>query len=137
MPMLRDLKETALYVDDLERAKHFYRTVLGLTPLVEEPRFCALDVAAKHVLLLFARGASLTETRLPGGVIPAHNGTGPLHAAFAVDTDELPAWEAHLQSHGVEILSRMSWPRGGRSIYFHDPDGHVLELLTPGVWATY
>ncbi|HWQ03343.1 MAG TPA: glyoxalase, partial [Candidatus Nitrosotenuis sp.] len=26
---------------------------------------------------------------------------------------------------------------GGRSIYFRDPDGHSLELVTPGVWPNY
>jgi catechol 2,3-dioxygenase-like lactoylglutathione lyase family enzyme len=137
MPTLVDLKETALYVDSLERAKTFYKDVLGLHALVEDERFCAFDVAGKHILLLFVRGASLRETALPGGIIPAHDGTGPLHVAFAVTSQELPQWEAQLEANGIEILSRVSWPRGGHSIYFRDPDGHLLELLTPGVWATY
>jgi catechol 2,3-dioxygenase-like lactoylglutathione lyase family enzyme len=137
MPRLDDLKETALYVDDLPRAKQFYERVFGLRTLVAEERFCAFDVVAKHVLLLFLRGGSLVETSLPGGTIPAHNGAGPLHVAFSVSREELPEWETHLRTQGVEILSRVSWPRGGHSIYFRDPDGHLLELLTPGVWATY
>jgi catechol 2,3-dioxygenase-like lactoylglutathione lyase family enzyme len=37
----------------------------------------------------------------------------------------------------VEIISRMSWPRGGESLYFRDPDNHVLELATPGIWPIY
>jgi len=110
---------------------------MGLRTLVEDARFCAFDVAAKHVLLLFVRGASLTDTHLPGGMIPPHDGAGPMHAAFSVDSQELPGWETHLRAHEIEILSRVSWPRGGQSIYFRDPDGHLLELLTPGVWATY
>ena len=136
-PKLTDLKETALYVDDLERAKRFYQRVMGLEILVEEDRFCALDVAGKHVLLLFLRGSSTTPTHLPGGTIPPHDGAGALHAAFAVDTAELSAWEEQLRAQGVDILSRVSWPRGGKSVYFHDPDGNLLELLTPGVWRTY
>lgn len=137
MPALSDLKETSLYVEDLNRAKSFYTSVLGLRVLVEDERFCALDVATMHILLLFLRGASLRETQLPGGIIPPHDGTGPLHVAFAVTSQELPVWETHLQANKVEILSHVSWPRGGRSIYFRDPDGHMLELLTPGVWPTY
>ena len=137
MPVLADVKETSLYVDDLERAMAFYKDVLGLCSLFEDQRMCALDVAGRHVLLLFRRGASLVESQLPGGTIPAHDGAGPIHAAFAIDRDELAEWDAHLQSHGVTIVSRVTWPRGGQSIYFHDPDDHVLELLTPGVWATY
>jgi catechol 2,3-dioxygenase-like lactoylglutathione lyase family enzyme len=138
MPRLTDLKETCLYVDDLQRAKEFYKQVLGLTSIFDDDqRFCALDVESKHVLLLFLRGATTEPAELPGGTIPPHNGVGPIHVGFAVDTAELPAWESHLNAHGVEILSKVSWPKGGRSIYFRDPDGHLLELLTPGVWATY
>jgi catechol 2,3-dioxygenase-like lactoylglutathione lyase family enzyme len=137
MPALNDLKETALYVDDMERAKSFYKDVMGLSPLLEDWRFCALDVAGRHILLLFLRGASLGETHLPGGVVPEHDGAGPLHVGFAVDAAELPQWQAHLAAHGVRVESEVAWPQGGRGIYFRDPDGHLLELLTPGVWKTY
>jgi catechol 2,3-dioxygenase-like lactoylglutathione lyase family enzyme len=134
---LRDLKETTLYVDDIARAMSFYCDVLGLPVLVNDARFCALDVNSNHLLLLFLRGASLQETRLSGGVIPPHDGSGPIHVGFAVEVSELPDWEAHLSRMEVPILSRFTWPRGGRSIYFRDPDGHLLEILTPGVWATF
>ena len=137
MPTLKDLKETALYVGDLERAITFYRHVLGLEALVVDTRFCALDVAGKHILLLFTRGSSLEATDLPGGTIPPHDGAGQIHVAFAIDTAEMESWESHLLANGIDILSRVSWQRGGRSIYFRDPDGHLLELLTPGVWSTY
>lgn len=134
---LRGVKETALYVDDLGRATRFYRDVLGLEALVEDVRLCALDVNGNHVLLLFLRGTSLTASTLPGGVIPPHDGQGPLHVGFAIDAGEWDAWEQRLSRSGVAIVSRVSWPLGGRSLYFRDPDGHLLELLTPGVWATY
>lgn len=137
MPRLTDVKETALYVDDMPRAVAFYRDVMGLSPLVQDERFCALDVSGRHVLLLFLRGSSLETAALPGGTIPPHDGSGPLHIGFSVDAGELEQWERHFDAHRVEILSDMDWPRGGRSLYFRDPDGHLLELLTPGVWTTY
>ena len=37
----------------------------------------------------------------------------------------------------IEIESRVTWPGGGTSLYFRDPEGHLLELLTPGVWQIY
>ena len=67
MPRLTDLRETALYVDDLDRAKRFYLDVLELTSLVDDERFCALDVGGRSVLLLFLRGSSIVDTVLPGG----------------------------------------------------------------------
>lgn len=137
MPAISGLKETALYVDDVDRAVRFYRDVLGLAILARDERFCALDVNGRHVLLLFLRGASNQTAALPGGTIPPHDGSGPIHAGFAVEAAELEAWESHLAEHGVQVLSHVDWPRGGRSLYFRDPDGHLLELLTPGVWATY
>ena len=74
---------------------------------------------------------------LPGGTIPPHDGHGPLHIAFAVSAEDLPTWERRLGQHGIAIEGRTRWSRGSESIYFRDPDGHLLELATPGLWATY
>ncbi|WGS24324.1 VOC family protein [Bradyrhizobium sp. ISRA464] len=137
MPKLSGVIETALYVDDLDRAGAFYADVLGLEPLTSDSRFLAFDVGGRNVLLLFRRGATLEAIHLPGGTIPPHDGSGPIHAAFAIAADELPAWEKRLGEHDVAIEARTDWPRGGKSIYFRDPDNHLLELVTPGVWAIY
>jgi catechol 2,3-dioxygenase-like lactoylglutathione lyase family enzyme len=86
---------------------------------------------------LFLRGCSLEPSHLPGGSVPPHDGHGPIHIAFSVGADTLADWEARLAEAGVAIESRVKWPRGGESIYFRDPDGHVLELATPGLWPGY
>jgi catechol 2,3-dioxygenase-like lactoylglutathione lyase family enzyme len=57
--------------------------------------------------------------------------------AFSIAADELSAWEERLAAAGVAIEGRTKWPRGGDSIYFRDPDGHLLELATPGLWVGY
>lgn len=56
MPKLDRVLETALYVDDLERAASFYEQVLDLPLLTSDSRFRAYDVGGNNVLLLFARG---------------------------------------------------------------------------------
>ncbi len=129
--------ETAVYVDDLERAAAFYEQVLDLKVLSRDSRFRAYDVGGINVLLLFLRGATLETVHLPGGTIPPHDGHGPLHVAFAVMAGDLPEWERRLGEHGIAIEGRTDWPRGGRSIYFRDPDDHLLELATPGLWTIY
>ena len=137
MPELKGILETALYVDDLPRARDFYETVLGLDPLFADRRLCAFDVAGRSVLLLFKRGASAVVTHLPGGTIPPHDGSGAQHVALAVSADDLGPWEERLKARNVAIEGRTDWPRGGKSIYFRDPDGHLLEFATPGLWKTY
>ena len=129
--------ETCLYVDDLDRAARFYEQVLGLKTLTSDSRFRAYDVGGQSVLLLFRRGATLETVRMPGGTIPPHDGSGPVHMAFAIAAAELPVWEKALDEHGIAIEGRTDWPRGGRSIYFRDPDNHLLELATPGIWKIY
>nr|WP_197998803.1 hypothetical protein [Gimesia aquarii] len=37
----------------------------------------------------------------------------------------------------IGIESRVNWPRGGESIYFRNPDNHVVELATPGIWPIF
>src|SRR5205823_8173297 len=117
MPKLDRVLETALYVNDLERAARFYADVLRLRPLFADDRLRAFAVGGVSVLLLFRRGASLQVTTMPGGTIPPHDGSGPLHVAFGVG-DELAAWEARLAARNIPIEGRTEWPRGGHSIYF-------------------
>jgi catechol-2,3-dioxygenase len=137
MPSLTRVLETALYVDDLERAARFYEEILDLRPLTADARLRAYDVGGASVLLLFRRGSTLDTVHLPGGVIPPHDGSGPVHVAFAVSTEDLAIWEQRLRDQAVAVEGRTDWPRGGKSLYFRDPDGHLLELATRGIWQTY
>jgi catechol 2,3-dioxygenase-like lactoylglutathione lyase family enzyme len=133
----RAILETVLYVADLDRAERFYRDVVGLEPLHGDPRMRALDVNGQGVLLLFVHGQTTEPVRTPFGTIPPHDSTGPAHLAFAIDADDVPAWRERLSEHDVEIESEVNWPKGGQSLYFRDPDGHCLELATPGLWPGY
>ena len=129
--------ETALYVDDMERAVAFYRDVLGMRPLGVGARLTPMDAGAGTVLLLFRRGATAAGLEFPGGRIPPHDGAGPLHVAFAIGAGDVETWETRLQGLGITVESRVQWERGGRSLYLRDPDGHSVELVTPGTWETY
>jgi len=134
--MLRPTRiaETALYVDDMERAVKFYTALLSSRVLRRDERLCALEIADEQVLLLFRRGASLQPTDLGFGVVPAHDGSGPLHVCFGMEADALPQWEEKLKQVQVPIESRVVWPGGATSLYFRDPDGNAIELATAGLW---
>ena len=138
MPTLNGIIETALYVDDTDRASKFYEDILGLRRIAnEEDRLRVYSVADRDVLLLFKRGATAHPIRIPTGLIPPHDGSGQNHFALAISANELAAWEKHLAAHSIEIESRVHWPLGGTSIYFRDPDGNLVELATPGMWSIY
>jgi catechol 2,3-dioxygenase-like lactoylglutathione lyase family enzyme len=66
--------------------------------------------------------------------VAAHDGHGRLHLAFAIPAGELHAWKVWLEQHGVVIEEKRAWDRGGWSLCFRDPDQHLLEVATPGVW---
>ena len=135
-PPVVGLLESALYVADLDRSAEFYRRIFGF-PLIfsEANRMRALSVAGRQVLLLFRVGACTQPSPGSGGTIPPHDGSGNLHFAFAVAEDELQPWRDWLATNGVAIESEVKC--GGTSLYFRDPDGHLVELITPGCWPVY
>src|SRR6266481_1173904 len=129
--------ETCLYVTDLTRARTFYETLFGYSVMAADDRFCALEAGRQQVLLLFLHGSDPQGSVMPFGTIPPHDGSGPVHIGFGVSSESLSVWRTRLAEYGVAIESTITWPRGGTSIYFRDPDGHLLELVTPGMWDIY
>ena len=130
-PPIDGLLESCLYVADLESARRFYEAILGFVKLTDlDDRGCALRVSDRQLLLLFRKGASLN-------IHTPHDGNGELHVTFAIAASQLPRWEEWLAKNGVSIEERTTWPRGGHSVYFRDPDRHLVELATPGVWPIY
>jgi catechol 2,3-dioxygenase-like lactoylglutathione lyase family enzyme len=129
--------ETAIDVEDLDVAVTFYRRLFDFETLVLDEWFCAFNVGDRSVFLLFKKGGRMDPAVVPGGVIPPHGGNGSAHFAFSITADDLPKWEERLALHGVGIEGRVNWEWGGHSIYFRDPDGHLVELATPGIWTIY
>ena len=137
VPKVGGILETPLYVDDLQVSTSFYKTIFQFETLFADERLCALNVSGRQVLLLFLKRASNVATASFGGLIPPHDGDGSLHFAFSIAADELKTWEDWLCANGVAIESTVKWTRGGTSLYFRDPDNHLLELITPGLWTIY
>ncbi len=136
-PQVTGVLETSLYVADVERSKRFYQVLFGFEVLLEDDRLSALAVDGKQVLLLFRKKGSVNSVVIPGGTIPGHDGSGEQHMAFSIAGSQLEAWRNRLQEQGIAIESTVRWPRGGESLYFRDPDNHLMELATPGVWSIY
>ena len=132
-PRVNGILETSLYVENPARSAEFYQRVFGFEPiglenepLTHETRLCPMRAGDRSVLLLFKRGGT-----------PDTDATGSIHIAFGIARTELAAWEQWLAAQGIPIESRRTWKYGGEALYFRDPDGHLLEVVTPGVWSIY
>jgi catechol 2,3-dioxygenase-like lactoylglutathione lyase family enzyme len=130
-PKTEGILESSLYVTDVARSARFYEKIFGFRAISDfGGRGCAMEAGDRQVLLLFKKGGSLaTDT--------PHDGDGELHLAFAIRTGELAGWEAWLAENGIAVEQKRKWGLGGQSIYFRDPDRHLLEIATPGVWSIY
>ena len=129
---LEQVVETSLYADDLEAMERFYATVL-MRPVIgkEDGRHVFFSVGERSVLLVFN-----PATTMSGHHLPHHGSRGPGHVALGIRASQLDAWRQRLQTFGVDVEKELEWPRGGKSIYFRDPAGNSIELITPGVWGT-
>jgi catechol 2,3-dioxygenase-like lactoylglutathione lyase family enzyme len=138
-PPIDGVLETVLYARDLERASAFYQEVLGFRLIAGDGRrFQGFHASGRQVLLIFQHGATLEPAPATvSGMIPPHDGSGAHHIGFAIAAENYEPWKWHLAAAGVLIESEARWERGGRSLYFRDPDGHLLELVTPGIWHNY
>ena len=132
-PQVNGILETSLYVERPTRSVEFYRRVFGFEPIdldqngvTDETRLCPMRDGDRSVLLLFKKDGTADT-----------NATGAIHVAFGISRSQLSAWEAWLSQQGIAIELRKTWKYGGEALYFRDPDGHLLEVVTPGVWSIY
>ena len=137
---LNGLVESAFFVEDVSRAAAFYKQVLGLAKVKASDTGWVFRVEDQRYLLVVSREAAHTSNKtasgalLPPCALPEHDGRGPGHIAFGVAEDALDSWRARLAKHDVDVLSEVTWEGGTHSLYFRDPDGHMIELATAGIW---
>ena len=130
-PKTEGILESSLYVTDVLHSAQFYEKILGFRVISDfGERGCALAAGNRQVLLLFKKGGS-RAMQTP------HDGDGELHIAFAIRAEDLAGWEAWLVENGIAVEEKRIWDLGGQSIYFRDPDRHLIEIATPGVWSIY
>jgi catechol 2,3-dioxygenase-like lactoylglutathione lyase family enzyme len=124
------IKETCIYVHDLEVARTFYIDRLGLTLISYVPGK-HLFLRAGHSILLIFNPEDSKNKKSP----PAHFGGGHQHFAFEVKDVDYDSAKKMITSRSIEIIDEITWPSGRQSFYFHDPEKNVLEIVPEtGIW---
>lgn len=130
---LRRIKETCLYVKDLDRSRSFYESTLGAQVISHVPGDHVFFRIGESVLLCF-----LPEVSAQKVSPPPHYGEGELHVAFEVDPKDYEKWQRALRKKGVVIEQFQTWHKGKRSsFYFRDPDRNLLEILQGDIWTFF
>lgn len=123
------IKETCLYVQDLALAKAFYHENLGFPVIGHVPDSHIFFRVGNTVLLCFIPESS-KEKASP----PPHFAYGRQHVAFEVKREEYNAWKTMVEDKKIEIVQEQTWKEDLKSFYFHDPEGHLLEIVPEGMW---
>jgi lactoylglutathione lyase len=117
---IHELNHVAIHVSDVEKSCRFYREMLQLEPL---PRPAFTFPGA-----WFRLGATQELHIIGDRAQPVFSHNRGNH--FALQVDDLGAWERHMDSLGAEHLPRKTRPDGAAQLFIRDPDGHVIELFT-------
>ena len=126
---IKSVLEASLYTEDLASAEVFYTNILKLTLISKTADRHLFFRCGEGVLLIFN-----PHTTSNAQEVPAHGASGPSHIAFAVDSKELEEWRKHLKIHDIQIEKEVAWGSGDHSLYFRDPAGNSLELVSPRIW---
>lgn len=119
---LRKLVHFTIPVSDLDRAEAFYTGLLGFARVRRSGHMCFLRCGGD----LFV----LTHSEKPIDPNPAEH--HEIHTAFLAAGADYDAALTALAAAGVRVFLEESRDRGtfqGRSAYFHDPDGNVIEII--------
>ncbi|MEM8893512.1 MAG: VOC family protein [Bacteroidota bacterium] len=124
------VKETCLYVEDLDKTEAFYHGLLNLPIISKADGRHIFFRCGSSVLLCFLNKATMAEKNLP-----PHYAIGRQHIALEVSARSYNKSKREIMEAGIEITHTESWGDKFESFYFEDPDGHVLEIVPTGMWG--
>ena len=126
----KQIRETCIYVRDLEGIYDFYHLTLGLPVIAQLTDKHIFFRAGKSVLLFFNPDDSAQKNSPP-----AHYAIGKQHFAFEVDDNDYESTKEAILKKGIIITDEVTWKSGKKSFYFEDPVGNVLEVIPDkGIW---
>lgn len=129
MKEVTQIKESCLYIRDLEKAKEFYHGQLEFEIIHYLKDRHLFFRAGSSVLLCFNPEDSKTKQSPP-----PHYAEGNQHFAFEVAKADYEQCKNRIKQLGITITDEVIWKSGQESFYFEDPEKNVLEIVPEGIW---
>jgi catechol-2,3-dioxygenase len=119
--------------------KDFYINILGLEFVSEEKDRYIFLKAGQSMLLIFNPNKTLADTNRSNSTIqlPSHGAFAPpsiIHFALEIEKQNYDNAKSVLNEKNIKIDNEVTWEKGTNSIYFRDPAGNLVEIITPGSW---
>ena len=132
---LEGVLEAAIYMHDLNKARDFYGGLLGLEEVTAVEGRHVFFRCGTTIVLVFNPAQTVKQPFDKSLPIPPHGTSGASHICFSASGGQFDSWKNRLQQKNVEIESEITWPNGGHSVYFRDPEGNSLEIAQPRLWG--
>ena len=137
----RKIVETCIYSSDLVKMKNFYINTLGLEFVSEEKDRHVFLKAGQSMLLIFNPNKTLAATDSGNGDninhLPIHGALAPpsiIHFALEIEKQNYDNAKHMLNEKNIKIEKEVTWDKGTNSMYFRDPGGNLVEIITHGSW---
>ena len=133
--------ETCIYSSELVKMKNFYINTLGLEFVSEEKDRHVFLKAGQSMLLIFNPKKTLATTGVGDGSnatqLPIHGAFAPpsiIHFALEIEKQNYDNAKHMLNEKDIKIEKEVTWEKGTNSMYFRDPVGNLVEIITNGSW---
>jgi len=131
--------ETCIYSSDLVKMKDFYIDILGLEFVSEEKDRHVFLKAGQSMLLIFNPNKTLANDmgNTNSAQLPTHGAFTPpsiIHFALEIEKQNYDNAKYMLNEKSIKIEKEVIWEKGSNSVYFRDPAGNLVEIITPGSW---
>jgi catechol-2,3-dioxygenase len=119
--------------------KDFYINILGLEFVSEEKDRHVFLKAGQSMLLIFNPNKTLDDSISNASItqLPIHGANAPpsiIHFALEIKKENYDNAKDMLNEKNIKIEKEVTWQKDTNSIYFRDPAGNLVEIITPGSW---
>lgn len=123
--------ETCIYSTNLRDMKQFYQDILDLELVSEEPYDHVFFKVGKSMLLIFDPNKTMNKKNVRHGTSTP---PGIIHLAFEINKVDYKTIKDEILDKKIDIKKEVNWSNGALSLYFNDPTGNLVEIVTDDYW---